>query len=196
MSTLFALFPHHWNQLPEEDRKGIPAGECWSQQLNSFPDVEKALFLDSLLETEPEGYPSEWRRFIRVGNSLTEQVANLFELCFEKGYERVVFADTICAALPAGKMKQFMEATEEREMVLLPSADGSVLMAAMQMHLFSDWDYFRFYESGSIVEIISECHDKKIDYAVLEVQDLTNALGTINEWLKTKTFSGNQRGSV
>jgi hypothetical protein len=184
VSTLFALFPRHWNELPEAEKNSIPAGDYWSVQLSPYPEIEKAVFLDSLFSSQEDGFPAAWRRFIRVGQSISEQLANLFELCFEKGYGQVVFADTICAAIPPSDLKKFLEATETKEMVLLPASDGSVLMAAMQLDRFSDWDFFRFYEPGSIVEVLSDCHEREIEYAVMEAYDLSSASQNLKELLK------------
>jgi hypothetical protein len=194
VSTLFALFPWHWSGLPDAEKNIIPAGDCWSVQLSPYPEIEKAVFLDSLVSAEEDGFPATWRRFIRVGHSLSEQVANLFELCFEKGYGKVVFADTICAAIPPAELEKFLKATETKEMVLLPASDGSVLMAAMQLDRFSDWDFFRFYEPGSIVEVLSDCHEREIEYAVMEAFDLSSASQNLKELMKQNP-SGKSAGT-
>ena len=175
MSTLFTLFPGRWNSQPESEGSEKQLGLYWSGLLEPYPGVEKAVFLDSLLPAGPDAYPAAWRRFIRVGNSIPEQIANLFELCFEKGYEKVVFAETICAALSPESLRKFTEAISDKEMVFLPADDGSVLMASMDLHLYSGWDFYRFYEPGSIVEILSDCHEKGITYSVMDPLDLAES---------------------
>ena len=184
LSTLLALFPQRWDSIPESTGTQNRLGKHWSTLLEAHSTLEKAVFLDSLLPSEPDGFPAAWRRFIRVGSSLSEQTANVFELCFEKGYERVVFAETICAALPEENLNSFLTAMEEYEMVLLPAGDGSVLMAAMQLQRYSDWDFYRFHEAGSIVEMLSDCHDKGIKYKVMEPLDLSVAAPALLQMLR------------
>ena len=115
-TTLFALFPERWNQFSKKFETGAAdyIGKRWSSILNPYPQMEKAVFLDSLMPSEPDGFPAAYRRFIKVGMHPSDQVANLFELCFEKGYEKVIFAETICAALPDDFPAQFLDALETR----------------------------------------------------------------------------------
>jgi hypothetical protein len=186
MSILFALFPGHQHEKAESQGISLQPGALWSDLLEPYSGTEKAVFLDSLMAGGQDGYPAIWRRFIRVGSSLPEQVANLFELCFEKEYQTVVFADTICAALPPERLKLFFDSVQEKDIVILPATDGSVLMLSMQLHLYASWDYFRFYEPAAIVEILSECHEKEITYAVMETLDPASAEKTVKEILLKK----------
>ena len=66
------------------------------------------------------------------------------------------------------------------------STDGSELMLSMQLHLYSSWDFFRFYEPAAIVEILSDCHEKEITYAVMEALDPASAQNTVKEILQKK----------
>ena len=186
MSILFALFPGHLKDKAELQGSSQQTGGLWSDLLEPYAGTEKAVFLDSLIAGGPDGYAAVWRRFIRVGNGFSEQVANLFELCFEKEYQTVVFADTICAALPPERLKQFFDSIQEKDIVVLPATDGSVLMLSMQLHLYSSWYFFRFYEPAAIVEILSDCHDKEITYAVMESLDLSSVELSLNELLQKK----------
>ena len=186
MSTLFALFPGHLKDKGESQGSIQQTGVLWSELLEPYSGTEKAVFLESMVAGGPDGYAAVWRRFIRVGSGLSEQVANLFELCFEKEYQTVVFADTICAALPPERLKQFFDSIQEKDIVILPATDGSVLMLSMQLHLYSSWNFFRFYEPAAIVEILSDCHEKELTYAVMEALDLSSAENSLKEMLLKK----------
>jgi hypothetical protein len=176
-TTLFALFPERWNQFSKKFETGAAdyIGKRWASILNPYPQVEKAVFLDSLMPSEPDGFPAAYRRFIKVGMHPSEQVANLFELCFEKGYEKVIFAETICAALPDDFPAQFLEALENHDMVFLPAGDGSVLMAGMKIKEFRNWEFFQFHEAVAIVEILSICNENQLTYKLFEPYDIPSA---------------------
>ena len=179
LSTLFVLFPRLTEVLEELAGKEIQTGSRWARLLEPHRDLEKAVFLDSLLPNATDAFPAHWRRFIRLGGSATEQVANAFELCFEKGYEQVIFADTLCAALTEDQVNSFIQMAAQKDLVLLPSSEGSVLVAAMHMKHFGNWDFFRFYEEGSIVEMLSDCHEKEMTYHVCEALNLRLAAGML-----------------
>jgi hypothetical protein len=171
LTTLFALFPCRWENLPQAEGMELRLGWRWTALLENQQSLEKALFFPSLADEEPGAFPAIWRRFIRVGASLPEQVANLFELCYEKGYEQLIFSETLAAGVPEELMKEFLAAADSYEMVLLPAEDGSLLMVSMQMHIFPEWAFFRFHAPGAVVEMLSECHDKKLTYRLLEPVD-------------------------
>jgi hypothetical protein len=190
--TLFALFPCRWEDSPESEGLGLRLGWRWTALLQAEKSMEKALFLSAIGEEEPGAFPLTWRRFIRVGSSLPEQVANLFELCYEKGYERVIFAETISAGISDAQMAVFLAAANDCELAVLPAEDGSVLMASMQMHIFAAWSFFRFHASAAVVEMLSECHDKNISYRLLEPVDSSIILQDLRALLentrKPETF--------
>lgn len=175
LTTLFALFPCRWENLSEAEGLELRLGWRWTTLLQGFKSFEKAIFFSSLTDEEPGAYPATWRRFIRVGSSLPEQVANLFELCYEKGYEQVIFSETLCASIPEAALEEFLSAAGTCEMVLLPAEDGSLLMVSMQMHLFPEWNFFRFHAPGAVVEMLSECHDKQITYRLFDSRNSENA---------------------
>jgi hypothetical protein len=175
VTSLFALFPFRWEANPAAAGSEQKLGWRWTALLSKYPELEKALFSANLLQEEPGAYPATWRRFIRVGTSLPEEVANLFELCHEKGYEQVIFADTICAALSEERLDAFLQAAARCDIALMPAGDGSVLMMSMPMHLFPEWEFFRFHASGSVVEILSECHTRNLSY---ELSDGLNLMET------------------
>ena len=175
VTSLFALFPFRWEASPAAVGSELKLGWRWTALLAKYPDLEKALFSASLSQEEPGAYPATWRRFIRVGSSLPEEVANLFELCHEKGYEQVIFADTICAALSEERLDAFLQAAGRCDIALMPAGDGSVLMLSMPMHLFPEWEFFRFHAAGSVVEILSECHSRNLTYELSDGLDLKEA---------------------
>ena len=187
LTTLFALFPFRWEKSPDAAGNELKLGWRWTALLSKYPELEKALFSASLSQEEPGAYPATWRRFIRVGTSLPEEVANLFELCHEKGYEQVIFAETICAALTEERLDAFLQAAGRCDIALMPAGDGSVLMLSMPMHLFPEWEFFRFHAAGSVVEILSECHSRNLSYELAEGLDLQAANKELSALLeKTK----------
>lgn len=179
MTTLFALFPCRWERFAESAGLAAALGWRWTSLLEKHA-MEKALFLSSPLNEEPGAYPATWRRFIRVGNSLPEEVANLFELAYEKEYDRVIFAETLCAVLSEEVLAEFLKSAADHDLCVLPAGDGSVLMLSMSLHLFPDWDFFRLHASGSVVEILSECHERNLSYRLMDGLELDES----NENLK------------
>jgi hypothetical protein len=174
MKTLIALFSNTWDTLIQNegfDNTESSAGCArfiaakWENLLADITETEVAVFHPSMANTG-DYFPSHYRRFIQVGHFLEDRIRNVFELCFEKGYQQVLFVDSAAAFISAKKIKNFISHLDSHDLVFVPSETGSVHIAGMQLNVFPVWDSFQFYQDESVVEMLSDCIRHNVSYSL------------------------------
>jgi hypothetical protein len=191
MKTLIALFSNTWSQFtmnenwvatPVELKSYALEGKLWKTLLNNLEDVEVAVFQSSLLQSN-DSFSESYRRFIQVGSELSDKVANVFELGFEKGYSHVLFVESILANTSTEKITEAVRELTKGKMVFVPDSRGSVLLAGMPAKTYHHWQTYSFGEQDSIVEILSECYALGIPYHLMEPYSLEEAKSSFRRQL-------------
>jgi len=179
MRPLIALFSNNWDYFIKNEYSNQPdlisrsskyVAHKWAQILEPISTAEIALFQESLLDTQ-DNYPGTYRRFIHVGSSLEDRIRNLFELCFEKGYTKVLFVETFAAHLSTKSMTNALRALDENDLVFTPTETGTVCMMGMNLEIFPIWSSYDFNTKDCIVEMLTECLEKNISYSIRSVLD-------------------------
>jgi hypothetical protein len=142
--------------------------KAWAKEPAPASGSEMACFQNTLSSVK-DCFPAGFRRFILVGNSPEEQVRNIFELGFEKGYRRVIFVEHILENISTEKINHIIAAWEGTDMVLVPGDEGRVSIWGMNEKAFWKWDEFRFYVPEIVVEMIAEAMEKNISYKIVTV---------------------------
>jgi hypothetical protein len=174
MKTLIALFSNTWdNLIQNEGFKDSDSSSTysrfiatrWEKLLAEIPETEVAVFHPSMANAG-DFFPSHYRRFIQVGHFLEDRIRNVFELCFEKGYQKVLFVDS-AAAFVSGKMiKTYVNHLDSNDLVFVPSETGTVYISGMNLNVFPVWDSYQFYQNESIVELLSDCIRHNVSYSL------------------------------
>jgi hypothetical protein len=143
-------------------------GKLWSGQA-PFPYYCEMAYFQNSLSPVKDLFPTGFRRFVLIGNSLEEQLRNVFELGFEKGFKRVLFVEPVPENVSTEKICRILEQWEEGDVIFAPAADGSLTCWGFRESAFWRWDEFRFFEPAIVVEMISEAREKMIPYRIAEL---------------------------
>jgi len=174
MKTLIALFSNTWDALIQNDGfvDSESGSSCarfianrWENLLSDIPETEVAIFHPSMANAG-DFFPAHYRRFIQVGHFLEDRIRNVFELCFEKGYQQVLFMDSAAAFVSAKKIKNCVNHLESHDLVFVPSDTGAVYIAGMKLNVFPVWDAYPFYQTESVVELLSDCIRHNVSYSL------------------------------
>lgn len=166
MSTLIALATGINPSLGDEPRVYI----YWNSLLSAFHQPGKldvAVFLPGILRGV-DHYNNEFRRFSIIGQTPEAQISNCFELGFEKGFDRVVVLreDWLEAKTPL--IQEVISTPPTIKMSFVPARDGSIGCWAMHRELFWTWPRFDVLEKEIVVEMISLCMEKNINYQLID----------------------------
>ena len=146
----------------------------WEKELVTDSNFEPAIFQDSL--SDPiDFYPATYRRFKQIGVQTNEKIRNLFELGFEKGFDRVVFVDPILAFCQTNIFDAIQNNWKPGHILFLPDSTGKVALCGMEEYQFWQLESFDFQEKEAIVEILSECNSKEIPFNLLNPFDVQKA---------------------
>lgn len=174
MKTLIALFSNTWDKLIQNEgfvdtETGSSCARFiaskWENLLNDIQETEVAVFHPSMANAR-DFFPSHYRRFIQVGHFPEDRIRNVFELCFEKGYQQVLFVDSAAAFVSAKKIKNYVNHLNSHDLVFVPSETGSVYIAGMKLNVFPAWDSYPFYQDESVVELLSDCIRHNVSYSL------------------------------
>ena len=194
-STLIALYSNTWNsfwdnsELEGERNPEILKAEFnlisrfWDESSKLNPNSEYAFFTPSLT-SQNDYYPAHFRRFKQVGATLADKIRNLFELGFEKGFNRVVFVEPILIFHSTDIIQNLLESWPDEKMIFLPETDGKVALCGMEEKHFWNWNNFNFDEKESIVELLSDCNSKGINFQLLDSCDPEKMNYTMQHHLK------------
>lgn len=183
-STLIALFSNTWNSFWEESEnnsfsltevKKSPAyflAKKWNNEIKLEDKTEIAVFQDTLSDPK-DYYSNSYRRFKQVGNQMEDKIRNLFELGFEKRYDRVVFVDPHLIFHSSEIVEQVLTNWSKNSMIFLPQTDGKVALCGMEEAHFWNWENFKFQQNEEIVELLSDCNAKNIAFKLLPSCDIS-----------------------
>lgn len=182
-TTLIALFSNTWNVFWDEndpkngsvfERKQTPSYflcNQWKKLINPDLMAEIAVFQDSL--SDPlDFYPPNFRRFKQVGEEFQDKIRNLFELGFEKGYDRILFMDPLLIFHFDNLLEDVLSNWAKNTVLFIPQMDGKVALCGMEEAHFWDWQNFNFHKNEEVVELISDCNAKKIPFKIMPSCDL------------------------
>jgi hypothetical protein len=141
-------------------------GKAWGKETAEVKNGEIAFFQNSFSAVR-DYLPASFRRFVLVGNSLEEQLRNVFELGFEKGYQKVLFVESSLKNVSTEKINWILNEWEGSDMIFWPSENGAVSIWGLNEKSFWKWNEFRFYEPEILVELISEAMEKDISYQII-----------------------------
>jgi hypothetical protein len=182
MTKLIALFSNDWiNFIASEGQRDSEferkandiLSTFWDKALKSNVDAEVAVFLPSLLESK-DRFPNSYRRFIQVGATREEKNRNAIELCFEKGYDQILFVDYFSFQINPGFVTECFAQLNKSDILLVPSENGSLSMVGMNLDIFPYWTNYCFSEPQEVVEILSQCLEKNLSYALMHEVSLEN----------------------
>ncbi len=174
MKTLIALFSNTWDTLIQnegfvdtESSSGCARflATRWENLLSDIQETEVAVFHPSMANAG-DYFPSHYRRFIQVGHLLEDRIRNIFELCFEKGYQKVLFVDSAAAFVSGKKIKTYVNHLDSNDLVFVPSETGTVYIAGMNLNVFPVWDSYQFYQNESVVELLSDSIRHNVSYSL------------------------------
>ena len=143
--------------------------QFWNEVLSPFNEpgkTEIAIFLPGLLNTSDEFRP-DFRRFSTLGLEKEDQVRNVFELGFEKGFDRVIFISPNWTSATQQFLKSAIDALDHNKMIFISDEDGSLLLWGMKQSVFRNWPRFDGFQKEIVVEMISLCIEKKLGYSLL-----------------------------
>jgi hypothetical protein len=174
MKTLIALFSNTWDTLIQNEgfvdtESGSGCARFlatrWENIFSDIHETEVAIFHPSMANAG-DYFPSHYRRFIQVGHFLEDRIRNVFELCFEKGYQKVIFVDSAAAFASKEKFQNWVNHLDSHDLVFVPSETGAVYIAGMNLNVFPIWDSFQFYQDESVVEMLSDCIRHNVSYSL------------------------------
>lgn len=168
MATLIGLFTEASPQA--EDITLKEHFHFWNLLLEPFNkpgEIEIAIFLPGILSSN-EAFSPEFRRFSILGQNIEDQIRNVFELGFEKGFERVVFVHENWNGASFKLLKK-ATATDPANMLLLPNEDGSLAVWGMSQNHFWNWSQFDCFRPEIVVEMIGLCIENAIPYSLIQL---------------------------
>lgn len=166
------------NMKPGKKSAAKILAETWEKSLERVENVETALFLPGLLYSGDE-FSDRYRRFVQVGAQREDQVQNVFELAFEKGYDRTIFVEDFGAFCETKIFSEAIQALEEKDMVFAPKPDGSLFLWGMNAHAYNTVFSFQSDKPEFVVDQISHCIEYQISYKLLPGMDPEQAWGTL-----------------
>ena len=193
MTKLIALSSTEWPQFIKNMDLGSSDFETlatqalanhWQIALENVSEPEVAIFLPSLLESR-DLFPASFRRFIQVGGSQEEKNRNAFELCFEKGYNQILFADYFSFEINSSFIELCFSKLDQSDVIFVPFENGGLGMVGMNLNVFPLWTNFAFSEPNEIVEMLSHCLEKNISYSILDPIELKKGKNKLMASLQT-----------
>jgi len=184
--VLIGLFSNTWNQIWHSfemdnlvtsyslNNVGSVLCKRWENEKQYNSEFEFAVFQDTLSDPT-DLYPSTYRRFKQIGNRINEKIRNMFELGFEKGYEKVVFVDPILAFHSTNIIKEIQNNWKPGSLLFLPDSNGKIALCGMDEDHFWQFENFEFQENEAIVEVLSDCNSKNIPFTLLSSFDVKKA---------------------
>ena len=174
MATLISLFTGTLKQSDDNfETKSVSEKKThfqfWNTVLSPFNEpgkTEIAIFLTGLLGSSDEFKP-DFRRFSMLGLEMEDQVKNVFELGFEKGFNSVIFLSNDWTNPGTDILRSAVEALNHNKMTFIADDDGSLLLWGMKRNVYRDWTRFDGYRKEIVVEMISICIDKEIPYSLI-----------------------------
>lgn len=145
-------------------------GNIWDEATQNLNLAEPAVFLPGLIDSS-DGFPAHFRRFVQVGPQKEDKVRNLFELAFEKGYSRAIFVEDFTPIIETKIISEANQKLAECDMVLGPKMDGSLYLWGMNLEAFSTVHFFHSGMPEVVVELISQCNETGLGFALLPSLD-------------------------
>jgi len=196
---LLGLFSNTWNPIWDLKEKnfanesvshkhvGSVLSRLWEKEFQSGSEFELAVFQDTL--SDPiDFYPTTYRRFMQIGIHLHDKIRNMFELGFEKGYEKVIFVDPILIFHSTNIPETIQNNWKEDSVLLMPDSQGKIALCGMEEEHFWQFENFEFQAKEAIVEILSDCNSKNISFQLLNSFELEQVEAKMKEAFQTNLY--------
>lgn len=169
--------PQNYNPRKKTAAKILADG--WEKKLEGIENAEKALFLPGLMHSGDE-FTDRYRRFVQVGANKEDRVQNVFELAFEKGYDRAIFVEDFSAFCESNVFPQAVKELESKDMIFAPKPNGSVFLWGLNVNAYNTILSFNTEQAEFVVDLISHCNEHQLAYSLLPGTDPNAALKNLD----------------
>lgn len=168
MATLIGLFTEPSpSQINSELKAHFQFWNALLEPFNNPGECEAAIFLPGILGSSEE-FKADFRRFSLVGQHLEDQIRNVFELGFEKGFDQVLFVNENWSRASYSLIKKAIKALNQSNMIFIPDEDGGLSVWGMNQAQFWKWPRFDCFRKEIVVEMIGLCLENSLPYSLLD----------------------------